>query len=116
MKLLDAHDIKSLARSILSTSTRDLPVSIPFARRNVYAIAPPISIWLARPRKFSISSILSDTFEPPTIDTYGRAAWPRAWPRHSSSFCMRNPAAAGRTYSVMPAVDAWRDAPFQRHR
>src|SRR5262249_9144507 len=102
----EAFVINFLATSTLSTSTSDFPVSRPLARRNVYAMAPPISTVLAILMKFSINSILSEIFAPPTIATYGFSAFLSARLSASISLSIKNPAAACFTYETMPAVDA----------
>src|SRR5436305_1171334 len=52
-------------------SVRELPVPIPFAAMNVYAIAPPISSASTRVTSCSITLILSLTFAPPRMARYG---------------------------------------------
>ena len=54
-------------------------------------------------RRFSISAILSFTFEPPMIATKGRWGFSTARPRYAISFSMRNPATPGRTCAT-PSV------------
>ena len=73
----------SRAASSLSSSTSDLPTGMPRALKNVYAIAPPMSSRSTLPSRFSITSILSDTFAPPRIATNGRSGDSSAWPRYS---------------------------------
>src|SRR6266511_484200 len=94
------------ARSSLSASTRLLPTSTPCARRNVYAIAPPTQTASAFASRFSSTLSLSETLAPPTIATNGRAGFPSALPRYSTSFWMRKPAAFSFTNFAMPAVEA----------
>jgi len=46
---------------------------MPRARKNVYAIAPPIRKVLAFSMSALMTPILSETFDPPKITTKGRA-------------------------------------------
>src|ERR1019366_2712535 len=96
----------SLARSILSSSTSDLPVGRPWARRKVYAMAPPINRRSTTLPRFWMTSILSDTLAPPRIATHGRGGLVVAIPRYFSSCSMSSPAAACATYLIMPSVEA----------
>ena len=60
------------AMSTRSGSTSDLPVSRPIARKNVYAIAPPMSRRSTLGSSASMTSILPEILEPPRIATNGR--------------------------------------------
>src|SRR5439155_4897121 len=95
------------ARSTLSASTRERPTGFPCARRNVYAIAPPMQKAWTRPRRFSSTPILSDTLAPPRTATKGFAGATRRCCRRSTSRRRRNPAALLRKKRAMPAVEAW---------
>ena len=55
--------------------------------------------------KFSITPILSDTFEPPNIATNGLSGFSKASPKNFNSFSIKNPDTAGK-YFVTPSVDA----------
>mgnify|MGYP003297426251 CR=1 FL=1 len=59
------------ASTVLYASNKDLPISYPFAFKNVNAIPPPINILSALVTKFSITPILSATLAPPKITTNG---------------------------------------------
>src|SRR5487761_733371 len=69
-------------------------------------MAPPIKIALAILIRFSITSILSETFAPPSMATKGRSGLVSALPRYLSSCSNKSPAAAWRTNFVMPTTDA----------
>ena len=53
------------------------------------------------PSRFSMTSILSDTFAPPRIATNGRSGDSSAWPRYCSSFSISSPAAGRSTWCVI---------------
>ena len=59
------------ASSTRSKSTIDLPIFIPSASKNVYAIPPPIRTVSALPMMFLISKSLSLTLAPPNMATNG---------------------------------------------
>ena len=54
-----------------------------------------------------MTSILSDTFAPPSTATNGRSGDASASPRYFSSSSIRKPAAACGSSFAMPSVDAW---------
>jgi len=58
------------------------------------------------PRKFSMTSILSETFAPPSTATNGRSGEASAMPRYLISSSIRKPAAAFGSSFAMPSVDA----------
>src|SRR5213594_760900 len=95
------------ARSILSASTRERPTGFPCARRNVYAMAPPMQKDWTRPSRFSSTPILSDTLAPPRTVTKGCSGAARRRCRNSTSRRSRNPSALSRKKRAMPAVEAW---------
>src|SRR2546425_9354037 len=105
--LAAARASASRATPSLSSSTRERPTGFPWARRKVYAIAPPIQKLWTRPRRFSITPILSETLAPPSTATNGfSGAW-RSFERNSTSRSRRKPAVFARKCLAMPAVDAW---------
>src|SRR6056300_1220393 len=59
------------AVSILSPSIKERPISLPILAINVFAIAPPIIILSANPKKFSITPIFVSIFAPPIIKVKG---------------------------------------------
>ena len=61
------------ASSTPSSSTSESPVGMPWARKKLKHIAPPISSVSAVSRNLSIRAILSDTFAPPSTTTSGRS-------------------------------------------
>ena len=95
------------ASSNASSSTRERPVSRPWARRKVFAIAPPTRIRSARSRNASSNSILSEILAPPKPTTNGRGGSDRKAPSASISRSTRRPATAGRSRVGTPTVDAW---------
>ncbi len=60
------------ARSSRSSSTSDLPVSRPMARKNVHAMAPPSRMASTLGRSASMRSILPLILAPPSTATNGR--------------------------------------------
>ena len=90
-----AFSINSFAKSILSSSQIEFPTEYPSALKNVYAIPPPINNTLTFSSKLSITAILSDTFDPPKIDTNGLSGFSNASPKNFSSFSIKNPETAG---------------------
>ena len=75
----DSSQLKPCARSSASrasstpfSSTSESPVPIPWARKKLKHIAPPIRIRSATSRKRSITPTLSETLAPPSTTTSGR--------------------------------------------
>jgi hypothetical protein len=64
---------------------------LPFAARNVFAIAPPMTSVVTRSRSDSTTAILSDTFAPPRIAMYGFSGAVTMVPSAAISFSRRNP-------------------------
>src|SRR5690606_32631123 len=96
----------SFAKSTLSTSTKDFPISKPCAFKNVNAIPPPINTLSATLSKFLITSILSDTLAPPKIATNGLAGFSRAPPIKLISFSNNKPATDVFMLFAIPTLDA----------
>ena len=90
----------------MSFSTREDPTPIPFAARNVYAIAPPMSSASTRAIKFSITLILSLTLAPPRSARYGFLAPEMSGCRNFSSASTRYPAPFCGTNLTIPTVEA----------
>ena len=61
------------ASSTPSSSTSESPVAMPWARKKLKHIAPPIRIWSATSRKRSMTPTLSETLAPPRTTTSGRS-------------------------------------------
>mmetsp|Transcript_41888 Transcript_41888/g.103097 ORF Transcript_41888/g.103097 Transcript_41888/m.103097 type:complete len:210 (+) Transcript_41888:316-945(+) len=98
---------RSLARSSLSSSTREEPVLRPRALRKVKTMPPPMTSLSQVARRDSMTPILDDTLEPPTMAAKGLLGSATAPWRYSSSFSRRRPATAGERWSATPAVDPW---------
>ena len=98
--------IISLARSNLSSSTRDLPTSRPLDFKKVFAMAPTITRVSTFSNRFSITPILSETFEPPRIAAKGFSGFLRASSKYLISFSTKRPAQEGKN-SVTPTFEAW---------
>ena len=109
-----ARSRSSLARSSASaasftpsSSTSESPVGMPWARKKLKHIAPPIRIWSATSRKRSMTPILSETLAPPRTTTSGRCG------RLDHARSARSPRAraAGRRSraggAATPSVLAW---------
>mmetsp|Transcript_22683 Transcript_22683/g.33824 ORF Transcript_22683/g.33824 Transcript_22683/m.33824 type:complete len:238 (+) Transcript_22683:237-950(+) len=64
---------RSFASSSLSSSTREDPTSSPRALRKVKTIPPPMMSLSTFSRRVSITPILEETLDPPTIAANGRA-------------------------------------------
>mmetsp|Transcript_17889 Transcript_17889/g.40274 ORF Transcript_17889/g.40274 Transcript_17889/m.40274 type:complete len:253 (+) Transcript_17889:220-978(+) len=96
-----------LARSSWSSSTSDEPVSRPRALRKVKTMPPPMTILSTFSISDSMTPILDDTFEPPTMAANGRLGSETAPSRYSSSFCSRKPATEVSTNFVTPSVEPW---------
>src|SRR5699024_9358312 len=103
--LSPARFSNSLAKSILSSSNNDNPISLPCALKNVYAIPPPIITLSAIFNKFSITPILSETLAPPKIATKGRSGLFTTPPINLISLSIKNPDAVS-TLDAMPTLDA----------
>jgi hypothetical protein len=69
-------------------------------------MAPPITSASTLSNSFSNTSILSDTFAPPTMAKKGLAGLFLMRPKNSNSLRSKNPAALGRSFGT-PAVLAW---------
>ena len=95
-----------LAKSNMSFSTSELPISIPFAFKKVKAMPPPIMTLSTRLPKFSMTPIFPDTFAPPRMATKGRTGFSTAPSRYTISFLRRKPAAEAEMNLVMPTVEA----------
>ena len=99
-----AFFINSNAKSHFSGSHSEFPTSYPNALKNVYAIPPPISILpfflpsgsFAFSIRLSITAILSDTFEPPSIASNGLTGLFNAFPKKFNSFSINSPATDGK--------------------
>ena len=63
--------VTDLASSSWSSSTRDFPTEIPLAFRKVKTIPPPSTSLSTLFNMASITEILEDTFDPPTIAANG---------------------------------------------
>mmetsp|Transcript_4594 Transcript_4594/g.11198 ORF Transcript_4594/g.11198 Transcript_4594/m.11198 type:complete len:250 (+) Transcript_4594:146-895(+) len=85
----------SLASSILSSSTREEPVGRPRAARKVKTMPPPMMSLSHLARRDSMTPILEETLEPPTMAAKGRTGSEMAPSRYSSSFSRRKPATEG---------------------
>ncbi len=94
------------ATSRLSSSTRDVPVAMPCARRKVKHMAPPISTSSASSSILVTTPTLSETLAPPSSTTNGRAGSVSRPPRARSSASMSRPATAG-SRCATPSVEAW---------
>src|ERR1041384_3881180 len=105
--LSPARCMRPRASSTRSSSTSDLPVARPIARKKVQAIAPPISTASTRGSSASMRSILPLTLAPPSTARKGRFGFASASPRYLSSFSIRNPATAGLSSRATPTVLAW---------
>ena len=80
---------------------------MPWARKKLKHIAPPIRSASAVSRNLSISAILSDTLAPPSTTTSGRFGDSTIPRRVVTSRSSSSPATAGRSRSGTPTVDAW---------
>ncbi len=101
-----AFSSRLFASSILSSSSRDLPILPPIAFVKVYAMPPPMSSTSTLLSRFSITPILSDTFAPPSIATKGRSGFSTASPKNLSSFSIRKPETLVSIKWVTPSVEA----------
>ena len=95
------------ARGSLSSSIRLFAMSFPCAARNVLAIAPPTARVSTTPSSASTTSILSETFAPPSTATYGFSGRSTRRERLVSSFWRSRPAALRRTSSGRAWTEAW---------
>ena len=94
------------ATSSWSSSTRERPISRPFAFKKVQAIAPPMQRRSTRRSKLRTTPIFVEIFEPPMMATSGRGGSVMMRPSVVISRSIRSPATAGR-YCAMPTVEAW---------
>ena len=94
--LASAFAMISLASSMLSASSKDVPISRPCALKKVYAMPPPMIRESHLSRRFVMTPILSETFAPPRIATNGRSGSSSALPMKPSSLPIKKPATAGR--------------------
>ena len=78
---------------------------MPFAFKNVKAIAPPISILSALFNRFSITPILSETFDPPSIAINGCFGSSSSFAMMFISFSTKKPSADGINL-LTPTFDA----------
>jgi hypothetical protein len=103
--------MSDLARSKLSSSTSELPVSSPIAMKNVLAMAPPIRSRSTRPSSADMTPIFPEILEPPSMPMNGRSGSRSASSRNRSSLPMSSPATASPPRSIMarasPEVEAW---------
>src|SRR5256714_3520636 len=102
-----ARSTSSVARFVLSASTRLAPIGIPSALKNVLAIAPPIRIASAFFINALSTPILSETFAPPMMTTNGLAGLSSSSWRYLSSFSIKKPIARFSMNMVTPTVEAW---------
>ena len=103
--LASALAMISRASSTRSGSARLLPTALPWASRNVFAMPPPMTSTSALSTRFLRTLILSLTLAPPMIAANGRSGLVTILPRLASSFSIRSPAYAGRSFA-MPTVEA----------
>ena len=94
------------ASSTLSSSHLDFPTFFPKAFKKVNIIPPPIINLSAFSSKADITSILSDTLEPPRMATYGLWGLSTAPPINLISFSSKKPAAVSLIWAAIPTFDA----------
>ncbi len=87
-------------------SDSDLPIGLPVAARNVFAMPPPTISWSTLSASDSRIVSFVETFDPATIASSGRFGSCNARPSASSSPASSGPAHATGAYFAMPWVVA----------
>ena len=94
------------AVSVISGSAIDAPMLWPWASKNVFAIAPPITKASTFFVIFLSTASFVETFEPPTIAIAGCAGFSNAFVSALISSSIKSPAYEGKNF-VIPSVEAW---------